>query len=139
MPESVCPHESTIVASLATGTLPEDLRLHISNCAVCSEVYSAASGLLRFAGALAEEPLPSGGSMWWRLNLKMRQERARRAQQPLVWMGRILYLAVAMMASFIVTQLPDPSRPAVAAGLLALCAVVLPVVITLWVWSRSKI
>jgi hypothetical protein len=115
---SDCPQEPTIAASVANDSLPESLVLHLAGCPVCREAHSVALRMRQFASGLAEEPGPSAASMWWRLDLRMRRERARRAQQPLVWMGRIFTAAI---------------------GLAALSAVVLPVAIVLLTWSCSKL
>lgn len=138
MPE--CSQEPMIAAALANGeSAEEDLRFHLAGCAVCSEVYAMAREMLVLAKRLSEEPAPSAGSMWWRLNLRMRRERARRAQRPLIWMGRIACIVILLTAAFLAASIPDLSRPVAEIGLLALSAVVLPVAIVLWGWSRSKI
>jgi Na+/proline symporter len=92
----------------------------------------------RLAETLSSAPPPSAASMWWRLNLRMRHEKARRAQQPLIWMTRLLYLALALSVALLMTLFPDFSKPAVAIGLLGLSAIALPVAVALFVWSRSK-
>jgi hypothetical protein len=140
---SDCSQESIVAAALAKGELPEELRLHLAGCAVCGEVHSIARRMLLLADGLAEEltgePRPSAASMWWRLNLRIRRDRARRAEMPLIWMTRIFYAAIAILAALLVASMPGALRPAAAIGLLALGAVVLPVAITLWGWSRWKI
>jgi Na+/proline symporter len=88
---------------------------------------------------MSENPAPSAASMWWRLNIRMRLEKARRAQQPLIWMGRVSYAAIAITIGLLVMQIPGLSQPAAVAGLMALGAVALPVTIALWGWSRSKV
>ena len=77
--------------------------------------------------------------MWWRLNLKLRRERARHAEKPLVWMRRISYVAIALTAPLELRSIPDLSGRTAVIGLVALSAVVLPVSIALLTWSRSKV
>ena len=98
-----------------------------------------ASAMQQLANRLADEPAPSAASMWWRLTLRMRRERARRAERPLIWMIRISCAVAALTAALLAASIPIPSRPAAEIGILALSAVVLPVALTLWAWSRSKI
>lgn len=136
---SDCPQESAIAAALASGALPEELRVHLAGCAVCGEIHSVAGKMLQLADGLSEVPPPSAAAMWWRLSLRMRQERARRAQMPLIWMGRVFYAMMAITAALLVTLIPPLSGRAGAICLAALSALVLPVAITLWGWSRSKI
>ena len=77
--------------------------------------------------------------MWWRLTLRMRRERARRAVQPLIWMTRVSCAVAALTAALLAASIPIPSQPAAEIGIIALSAVVFPVAIILWGWSRSKI
>jgi hypothetical protein len=135
---STCEKEATIAAAVAKDELSDDLRLHIRSCAVCTEVVSTARYMQTFAQHLAQEPCPPAASMWWRLSLRTRRERALRAQVPLIWMARILYVSLALLAAFLIAMIPDASRPVYGIGFLALGAVALPVAITLWGWSRSK-
>jgi Na+/proline symporter len=97
-----------------------------------------AIALRQLANHLAEEPTPSAASMWWRLTLRMRREKARRAEQPLIWMTRISCAVAALTAALLAASIPTPSRRAAEIGLLSLIALVLPVALTLWGWSRSK-
>ena len=90
------------------------------------------------ADNVGEESRPSAASMWWRLNLRMRQDKTVRAQAPLIWMARIAYAAIALMAVLLLTMIPDFSRPVIEIGLAGIAAVALPVAITLWSWSRSR-
>jgi len=87
----------------------------------------------------AAGPQPSAASMWWRLNLRMRQEKARQAQAPLVWMARIGYGTIALLTVILVRMIPDLSRPVIEIGLAGIAAVTIPVAIALWSWSRSKV
>src|SRR5580704_10576065 len=97
------------------------------------------AAMQQLANRLAEEPTPSAASMWWRITLRMRREKARRAEQPLIWMTRISCAVAALTAALLAASIPLPSRRAAEIGLLALSAVVLPAALTLWAWSRSKI
>lgn len=102
----------------------------------CEQDFIART-MQRLAGELSAEPGPSAAAMWWRLNLRMRQERARRAQAPLIWMTRILYLAIALLAAFLVTLMTQLSGPVVTTGLVAFGVLTIPAGIALWGWARS--
>ena len=138
-PMPKCEQESIVAAATSNGELSEQLRLHLTGCAVCREVHSVAGKMLQFATEVGEEHGPSAGSMWWRLNLRMRHEKARRVQAPLVWMTRILYLAGVAAFALLVASVPGVSQPAAAIGFFALGVLVVPVAIALWGWSRWKI
>lgn len=136
---SDCPWESRIRIAVAEGSLPEDLVLHLAGCPVCSEAHSVAGKMRQFANGLAEEPGPSAASMWWRLNLRLRRERARQAEKPLLWMRRIFYVVIALIAPLEFRSITNLSGRTAVIGLVALSAVVLPVAIALLTWSRSKV
>ena len=136
---SDCPWESRVAIAVADGSLPEDLVLHLAVCPACREAHSVAGKMRRFAKGLAEEPVPSAASVWWRLNLRLRRERARQAQRPLVWMRTVFYLALALAALLELRSIPDLSGRTAVIGLVALGAVLLPVSIALFTWSRSKV
>jgi len=136
---SDCPWELRIAIAAANGSLPEDLVLHLEVCPVCREAHSIARKMRQYAEELAEEPAPSAASMWWLLNSRLRRERARQAERPLVWMRRIFYVAIALTAPFEFRLIPDLSGRTAVIGLVALGAVVLPVSIALLTWSRSKV
>jgi hypothetical protein len=137
-PMSDCPQESRITTAVANGALPEDLVLHLSGCQVCSEAYSIAGKMRQFANGLSEDPRPSAASIWWRLNLRMRQERARQAEKPLVWMGRIFHAAIALTVGLELMSIPGLSGRTAVIGIAALIAIVLPVAIALLSWSVRR-
>ncbi len=103
-----------------------------------AESAIVAHAMQQLAGQPYETPAPLAAAIWWRLSLRQRQEQVRRAQAPLIWMGRISHAAVACTLVLIVATMPNPSQPAALAGLMALGAILIPVGITLWGWSRSK-
>ena len=136
---SDCPWESRIATAAAEGSLPDDLALHLAGCPVCRQAHAIAGELRQIANGFAGEPAPSAASMWWRLNLRSRRENARQAGKPLVWMRRIFYAAVAVVAPMELRSLPDLAGRTTVLGLVALSALVLPVSIALLTWSRSKV
>ncbi len=136
---SDCPQEPGIAIAVANGSLTEDLVHHLAGCPVCSEAHSIARKMRQFANELAEEAGPPAASMWWRLQLRMRRERARRAEKPLVWMGRISYAAITLTVLLALILIPGLSTGTGVIGLATLSAVVLPVGIVLLGWSRSRL
>jgi anti-sigma factor RsiW len=131
-----CPEEFVLAAAIAKGDLSEDLRRHLSGCAACSQAHASVLALQQIADEFAAEPAPSAAAMWWRLSLRARREHARRAQQPLLWMTRIAYIAIAALIAFAIAAMPS-STPVFAIGLAALAAAAIPILIALWAWSRS--
>lgn len=97
------------------------------------------AAMQQLASHLAEEPVASAASMWWRIALRTRREKARRAERPLIWMTRVACAVAIVTAALLVAAIPLPLRHVAWIGILALGAVILPVAVTLWAWSRSKI
>ncbi len=62
--------------------------------------------------------------MWWRITLRMRREKARRAERPLIWMTRIACTVAALIAAFLAESIPLPSRRAAEIGLMSLGALI---------------
>jgi hypothetical protein len=136
---SDCPSESRIAIAVADGSLPEDLVLHLVSCPVCRDAYSVAERMRQFANELGEETGPSAATMWWRLNFRLRREKAHQAEKPLAWMRRIFYVAMTLIALLELRSIPDLAGRTAVIGLVALSAVVSLVSIALLAWSRSKV
>ncbi len=136
-----CVQELMVTEAVRRGMLPFDLRGHVETCRICMEIFQTAQSLRELVTCDLEEPLPSASSIWWRINLRLRRERRQRAALPIVWMRRLswaTWMVVAMM--LLLWQPPQLSiySATLKSGLLALCAVTLPVSIVLWWWSRSE-
>lgn len=97
-----------------------------------------ARNVRRMANDRAEEIPPSAEMMWWRIAFRVRREKARQAQTPLVWMARIFFLApVSIVIALLVTNHPAFSSRVWPIGALSVSGVVVPATIALWKWSRS--
>jgi predicted anti-sigma-YlaC factor YlaD len=91
-----CRREAELVAALGRGFLDVDLLAHLEECASCRELRLVAGALLEErAAAVKEAPVPGSGTMWWRMQLRHRQE-ARTAARRALLVGQALTLAVAM-------------------------------------------
>lgn len=133
-----CNRESMIAAALSQGVLPEELRLHLTGCPTCREVLFVTRNVRKMANDRAEEIQPSAELMWWRLTLRVRREKARQVQTPLVWMARISFLTPGLiLTALLATYHPAFSSPVWPIGALSLSAVVVLATIALWSWSRS--
>jgi membrane protease YdiL (CAAX protease family) len=83
-----CDREQEIVEAVASGLWPdgcaEDLRNHIASCGVCNDVVVVALALQEErAGALGHVRVPPAGLVWWRAELRARQQAARAAERPM--------------------------------------------------------
>jgi hypothetical protein len=80
MKDSPCNHEDAVHRALAGGEWSDDLRGHVAECPVCSDLVA----VVRFMGAHADElagdrPLPDSTYLWWRAQLQSRADAAERA------------------------------------------------------------
>jgi len=83
-----CPREHELWTAIATGRWPDavdaDLCAHVERCASCRDVAVVAVALARDAQDLrhASTP-PSSAIVWWRAQMRARQEAARAADRPI--------------------------------------------------------
>ena len=74
---------------------PEDLRTHVAGCRACSERVLVTENLRAArAAAMAEAQLPTAGALWWRAQLRRRNEALARVTRPMLG-AQIFALAVA--------------------------------------------
>jgi len=79
-----CPREAEVVEAVAAGRMlgpgAGELGDHVSACAVCRDV-AVVAGSIRddYATARSEAALPSAGLVWWRAQLRARQQGAETA------------------------------------------------------------
>jgi len=83
-----CVREDDVLMMVSTGRWPEaapaELREHAERCQVCRELGLAATSIGQEAEAEASSPnLPSSGTVWWRAQLRARQEAARQVVRPI--------------------------------------------------------
>lgn len=82
-----CPHEDDVLLMVQTGRWPErvpdELRTHAASCEICTDLASVAMAV---DGELEDgpvPPLPSSGTVWWRAQLRARQDAAKEAVRPM--------------------------------------------------------
>jgi len=83
-----CSHEQDILDAVASGRWPEradaELMVHAKSCRICKEV-AMISMLYQedYSVALEEARVPSSGLIWWKSELRLRQEAVRAASRPI--------------------------------------------------------
>jgi hypothetical protein len=83
-----CCREDDVLDALTSGRWPDradaGLRSHVATCAICADVIDVASAVLQVRD---DEPvgmrIPSSAVMWWRAQMRARQEAAREAARPI--------------------------------------------------------
>jgi len=93
-----CAHEAELKEQMDRGHWPEassaELRDHVTGCGSCRdrvllrESFRAARAL-----SLAAAPMPPAGLLWWRAQLRRRNEALARVQRPIVG-AQIFALAI---------------------------------------------
>lgn len=100
-----CTREQDVLDELTSGQWPkhvdDDLRMHVSTCTVCTDLVAAVHPLLEDSNAehdhVAYEPrIPSSAVMWWRAQMRARQEATRAAERPIA-IAQLVGAAVAMI------------------------------------------
>ncbi len=83
-----CHREQDVLDALTSGRWPDradaDMRRHVASCAICADVIDGAGALLDARDSdLADPRIPSSAVMWWRAQMRARQEAAREAARPI--------------------------------------------------------
>jgi hypothetical protein len=92
----ICQREDELLDALGRGYIGTELDAHVATCIACTELRAVAGALLDDrAHAAAEATIPSAGTMWWRLQMRHRQEAQTIAQRSL-FVGQAATLAVAL-------------------------------------------
>jgi hypothetical protein len=104
-----CEREQDVLDAIAAQRWParcdDDLRAHVQACAVCADLVDVASALVEeHETAYQEARLPSPGIVWWRAQLRARDEDARAAARPIAFIqGIAASVAVWLLVTFVRT------------------------------------
>jgi hypothetical protein len=97
-----CTRERDVLDALTSDHWPDDLRAHTSTCAICSDLVAAVQPILVDRVDLSSEGhLPTSGVMWWRAQMRARQEAVREAARPITIaqaVGAVFVLALIVSA-----------------------------------------
>lgn len=105
-----CPRKLELTEALKAGHWPEaceaSLREHVESCAECSEqVLLTQSFKAARAGGVAQGTLQHPGTLWWRAQLRRRNEALHRLNQPTQWFSGIALLStLVVMIGFLAWQ-----------------------------------
>ena len=70
-----CVREDELLDALGRGFVPDELHAHVTTCEACSELRSVAGALLdERVEAIKEAAVPNSSAMWWRMQMRHRQE-----------------------------------------------------------------
>lgn len=109
-----CPREEEVLDMLAShrwpGRCEPELQQHIRECVVCGDLVTAASALLdEHDSAWSEARVPASAVVWWRAQVRAREEAARAAARPIAFVQGVaascaVWVAVSLLRAF---PLPD--------------------------------
>ena len=141
-----CLHEDALLEALGRGFVGAELESHIATCASCAELHLVAATFLdERRTAISEAPVPSSGTMWWRMRVRERQEAEARARQSLlIGQAVTLMVAIGLVISFFGTDLAVSVRQLATTLrlstpiLLALATWIVAAPIAGWVAIRQK-
>jgi hypothetical protein len=111
-----CPRESDVLDAIASKRWPHrvvrELADHVASCAPCTDVVAVATAIHADQEASWQDAaIPSSGQVWWRAEMRVRQEAIRKASRPIA-----IVQAAAVLVALALTG---------AAGWLA------------WMWARQ--
>jgi hypothetical protein len=82
-----CPRESDVLDAVASARwphrVPRELADHVSACQVCADVVTVAEAMRADHDAVWQADIPSSGQVWWRAEMRARQEAIRKASRPI--------------------------------------------------------
>jgi hypothetical protein len=99
-----CSREQDALDALASGRWPEradaGLRSHVAGCQMCSDLVDSVGPLLSDRADLSHGGhLPSSGVMWWRAQMRARQEATREAARPITIAQTVGFACIAVLAA----------------------------------------
>jgi len=97
-----CQREEELLDALGRGYVGPELDAHTLSCDPCGELRLVAGALLDDkAHTMAEAPVPTAGTMWWRMRMRHRREAEATARRSLVIGQAVtLVIAIALVVTF---------------------------------------
>jgi predicted anti-sigma-YlaC factor YlaD len=91
-----CPREDELLDACGRGFIGAELAAHVEECSSCHEIHLVVGALLdERVQAITEAPVPSAGTMRWRMQIRHQQEAQATARRSLL-VGQAMTLAVAI-------------------------------------------
>ena len=102
-----CSREEDVLDALSARRWPDrcdaDLRAHVASCDICADLVDVATALLDDHDvAWRDAHVPPSGVVWWRAQLRAREDAARAAARPLAFIQGVaasvaVWLVVALV------------------------------------------
>jgi hypothetical protein len=109
-----CVREQDVLDALTAGRWPgrcdDDLRAHVSGCAVCRDLADVARAMIAEQDvAWRDARVPSAGVMWWRAQLRAREDAARAAGRPVAFIQGVAASVVVWLVIALFRAVPPES------------------------------
>jgi len=138
-----CVREIETFDAISSGAWPDacddSLRAHVATCTICSDVVEVATALIDDRdAALRAAPVPPSGVVWWRMQMRARNEATQSARRTVVAVQAAVFAAVLVIALAILggawwNKLPHIDEIA-ASGLLAAAQWGVPLLLAIAIW-----
>lgn len=107
MEASECSREDDVLAAIGTGRWPDradaELRSHVAHCAICRDVVAVAQAFADGSDhAVASAPVADSAVVWWRAQLRARDDAARLAARPITVAQAISFASIIGLIGVIV-------------------------------------
>lgn len=112
MMTAACHREEELLDALGNGLVGPELAAHVADCHACGELQLVAGALLDDRShAISEASVPSAGTIWWRMQLRLRHEAQAAARRSLlIGQAASLLIALTLVASFFGSDLIAGAR-----------------------------
>lgn len=112
-PDVDCGREEEILDVVATGRWPAgcdaDLAAHLEHCRPCQDLVAVVTALAgEHESAWAEARVPSSTMVWWRAQVKAREEAARSAACPIAFAQGVAAACGVWIAVSLLRMAPGP-------------------------------
>jgi hypothetical protein len=109
-----CDREQDVLDALAAGRWParcdEDLRAHVDTCAICRDLADVAAAFADDRDdAWRDVRVPSAGIVWWRAQLRAREDAARAAGRPVAFIQGVAASVAVWLATALLRAIPAQS------------------------------
>jgi hypothetical protein len=120
-----CEREPDVLDALAAQRWPErcddELRVHVQACPICLDLVQVASALLEDHDTTYHDaPVPPSGIVWWRAQLRAREEDARAAARPIAFIQGVAVSVAVWLVVTVLRAVPASTIAAWKAGAVAL-------------------
>jgi hypothetical protein len=106
-----CPREQDVLDAFAAQRWParcdDELRTHVNGCGICTDLVAVAGALLDDQDTVyAAARIPPSGVVWWRAQLRAREEDARAAARPIAFIQGVAAAVAVWLLVTLVRSIP---------------------------------